>query len=534
MPAKKIFDEEEGEPAIETRLIPSKRVERAKPATNGTDPAAFQVLGACLLDEGPTLDRAIESGLTPDHFHEPTYAFIFSTLARMRVANIPIGVDTLVSELGPQLPQAGGVAGILALSDPAKIPTTARAGYHIQKLLDESRRARLITEARARIERLEHGEELDEPAGARLQAKPLIDFQLPARGDKTILLGNRYLSRGDIGILASTSGMGKSSLSIQAATCWALGRDLFGGFRPNGPLKSLFFQSEDSEGDVAEVRLSLEHAMKLTPDERQQVRERVLIVTDRIHRGLSFRAELKRQLEIHQPDIVWINPLLAFLGGDVNDSTDVGTFLREQLNSLNEPARFAYLIIHHTAKPPKEKKERQWNEVQYEMAGSAELTNAARAIISLQAREAHGEFNLILPKRGQRAGVTKLVPGTTNPELKFEQPTIEITIRHSKEHMDVPGHPGGLPVIYWERFEPAPASEETTKAGRPTKYHFQEFREIFPTEESKAMGQKALLKYAYDMSGIKETAFRELLHEAVQDGELRRIKTPGGFLYYQG
>jgi hypothetical protein len=92
-----------------------------------------------------------------------------------------------------------------------------------------------------------------------LQARPLGSFKLPAPGDPSVLIGNRWLSRGDIAILASTSGMGKSSLSIQAATTWALGRDLFGGFKPHRPIKSLIMQAEDGEGDIAEVKHSMYH-----------------------------------------------------------------------------------------------------------------------------------------------------------------------------------------------------------------------------------------------------------------------------------
>jgi hypothetical protein len=68
------------------------------------------------------------------------------------------------------------------------------------------------------------------------------------------------------------------------------------------------------DGDIAEVRHSLTHAMALSADEQAQVSDRVQIVTDRVHRGLSFYAELKRQLDVHRPDLVWINPLLAFIG----------------------------------------------------------------------------------------------------------------------------------------------------------------------------------------------------------------------------
>lgn len=94
-----------------------------------------------------------------------------------------------------------------------------------------------------------HGElaEIDQHAGGEKQntdtpdliGRPLGDFNLPDKDDPNVLIGKRWLCRGDIFILASTSGMGKSSLSIQAAVTWGLGQPLFGGFAPHRPLKSL-------------------------------------------------------------------------------------------------------------------------------------------------------------------------------------------------------------------------------------------------------------------------------------------------------
>lgn len=359
------------------------------------------------------------------------------------------------------------------------------------------------------------------PAG--LQAKPLPDFALPAKDDPSILVGNRWLSRGDIAILASTSGMGKSSLSLQAATHWALQLPLFGGFHTARPLRSLIFQAEDGDGDIAEVFLSLKHAMKLSDSQLSEVRERVLIVTDRIHRGLSFRAELQRQIALHKPDLVWINPLLAFLGGDVNDSTDVGAFLREQLNSLNEPAQFAYIIVHHTAKPPKEKTQRQWNEVMYEMAGSADLTNAARAILALQATQTEGEFNLIAAKRGMRAGLTR---PTAQGAGERQDPTATITLRHSKERMEVAGQ--NLPVIHWERGADAPPPETaTTKGHQKAVDMVAKFASHIPDNSAGAKPLGMIHRSVKDLTDLTYNGFKKVMLRAHESGALVMVERSG-------
>lgn len=73
---------------------------------------------------------------------------------------------------------------------------------------------------------------------------------------------------------------------------------------------------------------------------------------------------------------------------------------------------------------------------------------------------------------------------------------------------------------------------ETVRGGKPKKYFLNSFIQIFPSSEQTAMGKHALLKFAQDISDIKETSFRELLNQGVQDGELKMVKRPVGFHYY--
>jgi hypothetical protein len=307
---------------------------------------------------------------------------------------------------------------------------------------------------------------------------------------------------------------------------------LFGGLDPHGRcLKSLIFQAEDSDGDMAEVKFSLIHAMRLTAAEQEQVAANVIVITDRIHRGLSFLAELKRQIALHQPDIVWINPLLAFIAGDVNDAKSAGEFLREGLNSLNEPARFAYIVIHHTAKPPKERADRRWNEVMYEMAGSADLTNWARFVISLRASETEGRFNLVLAKRGVRAGYTK--PSTTG---NFNEPVTVLGLRHSKERMNVASADGvaqSLPVIHWELCEAEAEQQKAApmKSGRKQKYNFSDFKAIFPKLDDVPQTLNIIHRKAGSISEIPLTSFKDLCLRASAAGLLDRIETPTGFIF---
>lgn len=510
------------------------------------------LLSCCLLDGADVVSRCLEARIKPESFFDTKHGIIFEHLLALHAQQKPIDVSVVAEELktSRQFDQIGGYAFLTQVS--GRIPTTAQASYFIEKVREQALLREIIRSATRTVEdcygfsgginefthdiqsRLKAVIETGVPS-RRLPARKLDSFRLPQPGDNSVLIGNRYLSRGDGAILSSTSGMGKSSLALQAATTWALGRRLFGGFAPSGPLRSLIFQSEDSEGDVAEVQLSLFHAMRLSDEERTQVGDRVRIVTDRVHRGPQFIEEIRRQIALFQPDIVWINPLLAFIGGDVNDAEATGAFLRDGLNGLNEPPRFAYIIVHHTAKPPKERQDRRWNEVMYDMAGSADLTNWARAIISLRATEKEGQFQLTLAKRGRRAGCTIRVPGKINPGIKFDESTTVLNIRHSTERFKPEDSTEEMPVIHWEQFEPAPEAEgDDARMGRPRVGSFADFLPIFPVGIDRSRGFRQLKKAAVEIRPtIGNSALIRILDEAVECGRLKLdLRVPAQPKYY--
>lgn len=496
------------------------------------------LLSLCLSYSDTVMAQCEAAGITASSFFDRDCGTVYRHMLEIWRAHGEVDTARLAEslKLSNDFARVGGWGGIGALSQ--MVPTTINAPALIDAVRDAALRRKLIELS---MRGAEQARSTNDPAEAlkeqlvRLQAltsapanrielggKSFMSFAMPAKHDPSILLGNRFLCRGDGGILASTSGMGKSSLSLQAATTWALGRPLFGGLDPHGrPIKSLIFQAEDSDGDMAEVKYSMIHAMRLTEAEQAQVAANVIVITDRIHRGISFLAELKRQIALHKPDIVWINPLLAFIGGDVNDAKAAGEFLREGLNRLNEPASFAYIIIHHTSKPPKERADRKWNEVMYEMAGSADLTNWARFVISLRASETEGRFNLVLAKRGVRAGYTK--PSATG---NFHEPVTVLGLRHSKERMQVEGQ--DLPVIHWELCEAEAEQSKPVagKAGRKAKYDFNDFRAVFPklNEPHETLG--VIQRKAEQISGIKAQTFRDLCQRAHEQGLLDRTHSP--------
>jgi hypothetical protein len=258
----------------------------------------------------------------------------------------------------------------------------------------------------------------------------------------------------------------------------------------------------------------------LTPVQKTELDERVRIVTDRVNRGRAFISALKKHADEFKPDLIWINPLQAFIDGDVTFGKDLGQFLREGLNGLNEETKFGYILIHHTTKPAtgKDRHERLWHEVMYDMAGGAELINWARAIISLKPLENPGEFMLRLAKRGRRAGVTKEVEQGIGT---IQEPVTEIGVRHATGKL-----PSGIPIIFWESM-PLPEAADPSPRGRPEKYKYTDFSHVFPTKASAGLPYAELERALMPDGGPSRNSLGTVLERWEEQGHIEPIRVAG-------
>jgi hypothetical protein len=529
-----------------TRWLPPPAVGRTLPHSIE---AEEHLLSCLFLDGADILAKCQAAGLTAESFYDSKHGLIYGLLCGLQKAGKPLEVSVVAEELksARKLDQVGGYSFLVQVS--SRIPTTAQAGFFIEKVREQSLLREVIRSATTTVEDCYSfsggiDEFLAEQAGKFVrvttggslepeQPVPLTAFQVPPEGDASILLGNRFLCRGDGAVLVGTSGMGKSSMSIQMATGWALGQAVF-GIKPAGPLRSLIIQSEDSDGDVAEMWASMQHALKLTAAEIAAVTERVLVRTERVLRGDRFMASLRRLITKHKPDLVWLNPLQAFIDGDVTDSQDLGRFLREGLNSAN-PGLFGYVIVHHTTKPAtgKDRSDRLWHEVMYDMAGGAEIINWARAIMSLRAATEEGQFNLVLAKRGRRAGVTKSVAQGAGFR---DEPVTTLPLAHAKGFIkgNLLGLKKDLPLIHWETREPdAGSPESTAKGGRPEKYSFDDYRNLFPAHSEPGLEIAPLHKRLETNAPITKASLHNCLKRWAEDGLIEVIKPAGHPMRYR-
>jgi hypothetical protein len=324
-------------------------------------------------------------------------------------------------------------------------------------------------------------------------ARPLSALVRCETNDPNELLRFRYLCRGGGLLLPGPSGIGKSTLALQMAILWALFRTAF-GIEPARPLKSLFIQAEDDDGDLAEMRDGIFAGLDLTPEERAQAAANVIVACEDERTGLSFLSETVRPLVgDYKPDMLWINPALAYLGGDASSQKDVGFFLRNGLNPILREFGCGSGVVHHTNKPANGRDRPNWNggDFAYMGTGSAEWANWPRGVLGLRSFGSHDVFELRAGKRGQRLGWCER-DGKTKAFVKY--------LAHSKE----PGR------ICWHEIDPA----DIETGGRPKSYDADELLGLLPAE---GLTTSEWVKRAKSECGVSETTLhreRRLLEKA--------------------
>jgi hypothetical protein len=330
------------------------------------------------------------------------------------------------------------------------------------------------------------------------QARPLSELVRPALADPNELLKYRYLCRGGGLLLVGPTGIGKSSLSLQLMVSWALGREAF-GIQPSKPLKSLLIQAENDDGDLAEMRDGVKLGLRLREEEGQQACANIIVCReDSLMSEEFFTKRVIPLLEQHRPDLLWIDPALAYLGGETNSQKDVGRFLRNQLNPVLHSFGCGCVVVHHTNKPPSGQEKANWQagDFAYLGSGSAEWANWARAAVVMRAVGSHSLFELRAGKRGSRLGWRE-ADGETRAYAKY--------IAHAEQ-------PG---VICWRE-----ASEEEVPAGANGVKRQMTKEDVMPhVPVEKAITKEALRSKA-NQAGIALNRINGMIAELVDEGRL--------------
>jgi len=411
-------------------------------------PAERHLLGVLLRDALP-----LPSDLKPSDFFEPVHQDIYAAALSLAVDGVPADELTVSQRLREARSPVDAATVSLLVSDAGA--STYRP-EHVDLITD----AALLREASNAAHNatdpdtlLDHYARLaDKRKGSKTRHGPQrmdFDYLLTAdrKNDPNNILGNRWLCKGGSLLIVGQSGTGKSSLMMQAAVHWALGRDFF-GIKPVKPLRSIIVQSENDALDCGESMQDVVAGAYLDSAEIAQLKEHLAIYRDTVSTGTTFTAMLKALIIEHKADIVFVDPLLSFAGIDVSDQEQASKFLRHDLAPILLETGAVLVAMHHTGKPKTsaEKEGHTVADLAYAGLGSSEFTNYFREVAVLfrcQGDEPIYKFGLT-----KRRGRADLKDHTG----QFKS---EIYIRHAAQKG----------VIRWEYSQP-PSQSATQSAPR--------------------------------------------------------------------
>lgn len=497
-----------------------------------SDDAEKGVLGSILISAQRGQDVArkmmfmVEGKVSPAHFHTPANRRIFEAIKQIHFDNEPLDLITLTNSLldDGKIDQVGGASYITELL--VFTPTEANIDGYIE-ILQEKYALRQVIEistslaTEARIpgsdiknviqDAKEKIEKLALTSGGMEQGievhsfDHLMDFD--PKDDPDSVLGHRWLCRGGSSLWVGQSGIGKSSLAMQAGMMWAQARSLFGVAPTKGKrLKSLYIQAENDSGDMAEMMQGVLKAYPIpdgtTREEfMHEMRRSMIFVRDTIHTSTDFARSAAKLIHKFEPDLVWVDPLLSYAGDDISSQKVASQFLRNTLNPIAFDTGICWMLLHHTGKPstdPKAKAHWTDHDFSYAAFGSSELVNWARAVNVLRSM-GNGNFELRFSKRGKRAGLREFNPfpqGTTDHIPDF---TDVVYLKHAEN------------AIFWEQIaQPEEASKKESKRKNDgqfeTKYTQDDILEVL-TKAGTPRKPSELMNLCREQLGIKERTF---------------------------
>ena len=247
-------------------------------------------------------------------------------------------------------------------------------------------------------------ESQDMPQEFTLQS--IIDYD--PENDPDNLIGDRWLRRGSSLLFVGQSGCGKSSMAFYQGLCWARGAAWF-GVQPVRPLKIAYIQAEN---DIADQHDSLKGAAMSVFGQygwQEGLRQAgMLFFRETVRTGADFATMLRRLVRKTKADIVYIDPLLSYMGGNPADIEVCANFTRHLLQPIMMETGVVLVLVHHFPKPKgKDDKPESVADLAYSGFGSSDLTNWAREVIVMKELGFNHprRFMLGMAKRADRAGL---------------------------------------------------------------------------------------------------------------------------------
>lgn len=417
------------------------------------------------LSDGANLERlrkfVADYNLKAEHFQDNYARAAFEALAKEESNDTEILRDLVMRKIDPEfVEKALGHATTDPMMIDRRISDLAESGRKriVDDFVDKAKALKASTpRAEDYLALIEKGLERAGKSirsGKATDATGIINFgefgaPTPDEENPDALFGHGWMRKGQANVLVSTSGTGKSVVSIQLAYAWALGREAF-GLKPLRPLKIGFLETEDDLEEMREFRANMHRGYKevygWTDLDFAAAEKNLAIPNDfKAETGKDFVEFLRRWQLKHHFDLIVINPLQGVCGCDIANNSELREFLREGLDPVirDEKTKCALLIVHHTNKPPTNNDRSTFGSdryAEYLGAGGAELTNWIRSmLVIMRVKDKKGVFDLIAAKRGNRLGWPVIDDKSTKPHRY---------IAHSEG------------MIFWREVEPPEGSGE--------------------------------------------------------------------------
>jgi len=215
------------------------------------------------------------------------------------------------------------------------------------------------------------------------------------------LWNNWVFEVGDVLIFNAPTGSGKSVFVTQLGFFCALGKAMC-GITPHRPLKVLCVQAEDSQEVLTRLRDGALHGLKelsVSDEEIKQAFQNFKLIRLRGVSGKSFLIKLAQLAKTYSPNIIVVNPLSRFYGGDTLDPEKVTDFFNE-LEKIADDEQLGIVLVGHT----KKQKESEDNPsiTAHSGYGSAKWGDHAREVLELRKTSEEGLYEL---RSGKRRGL---------------------------------------------------------------------------------------------------------------------------------
>ena len=191
-------------------------------------------------------------------------------------------------------------------------------------------------------------------------------------------------------LLVGPSGVGKSLLTLYMALFIGnpSSRYLFGKFRVNRPLKSVFLQSENSEKIVHQRLNKMLQDSDLSPGIANiafpYINGQFTWTGKRIQYDLINAIPSIK--EIYNPDIIFIDPLISFAGVDENSNNEMRRVL-DLLTKVCIANHMVPIIVHHKGK-------NDTIDGTYSSRGASAISDWASSIINLSTKKLNNESTI--------------------------------------------------------------------------------------------------------------------------------------------